>query len=64
MEEAYHCPDQKKLQALRDMANLLRIHSIESTNTAGSGWVCYFQPLGVRLERKSWLVVYVAGNIA
>lgn len=37
MEEAYHCPDQKKLQALRDMASLLRIHSIESTNTAGSG---------------------------
>lgn len=37
MGEAYHRPDQKTLQALKDMANKLRIHSIESTNTAGSG---------------------------
>lgn len=33
----YHCPDQKKLQALKDLANRLRILSIESTNAAGSG---------------------------
>lgn len=39
MGEAYHRPDQKTLQALKDMANKLRIHSIESTNTAGSGYV-------------------------
>ena len=37
MGEAYHRPDKKTLQALEDMANKLRIHSIESTNTAGSG---------------------------
>jgi len=37
MEDSYHRPDQKTLQALKDMANKLRIHSIESTNTAGSG---------------------------
>ncbi|XP_068714745.1 transketolase-like protein 2 [Montipora foliosa] len=37
MAEAYPQPDQKKLQALKNMAIKLRIHSIESTNTAGSG---------------------------
>ncbi|CAH3177338.1 unnamed protein product [Porites lobata] len=37
MEDTYHRPDQKTLQALKDMANKLRIDSIESTNTAGSG---------------------------
>lgn len=37
MGESYHRPDKKTLQALEDMANKLRIHSIESTNTAGSG---------------------------
>lgn len=41
MGDTYHRPDQKTLQALRDMANRLRIHSIESTNTAGSGYVQY-----------------------
>lgn len=40
-EDTYHRPDQKTLQALRDMANKLRIDSIESTNTAGSGYVQY-----------------------
>lgn len=39
MEDTYHRPDQKTLQALKDMANKLRIDSIESTNTAGSGYV-------------------------
>lgn len=39
MEGGYHRPDKKTLQALEDMANKLRIHSIESTNTAGSGYV-------------------------
>ena len=37
MAEGYHRPDQKTLQALKDMANKLRIDSIESTNAAGSG---------------------------
>ena len=41
MEDTYHRPDQKTLQALKDMANKLRIDSIESTNTAGSGYVQY-----------------------
>ena len=41
MEDTYHRPDQKTLQALKDMANRLRIDSIESTNTAGSGYVQY-----------------------
>lgn len=33
----YHCLDAKKLQALRDIANKLRIHSIESTSASNSG---------------------------
>eukprot|EP00112_Aurelia_sp_Birch-Aquarium-sp1_P019000 Seg4613.2 transcript_id=Seg4613.2/GoldUCD/mRNA.D3Y31 product="Transketolase-like protein 2" protein_id=Seg4613.2/GoldUCD/D3Y31 len=33
----YHCPDQKTLQTLRDIANRLRIDSIQSTNAAKSG---------------------------
>ena len=45
-EESYntgnksHRPNPKSLQALKDMANKLRIDSIESTNTADSGYVC------------------------
>ncbi|XP_028906993.1 transketolase [Ornithorhynchus anatinus] len=35
--EDYHKPDQQKLQALKDMANRLRIHSIQATTAAGSG---------------------------
>ena len=34
---SYHRPDQKKLQLLNDIANKLRIHSIESTNASKSG---------------------------
>lgn len=34
----YHRPDQKKLQLLNDIANKLRIHSIESTNASKSGY--------------------------
>lgn len=37
MAELYHCPDQKKIQNLKDVANKLRILSIKSTNAAGSG---------------------------
>ncbi|XP_078270777.1 transketolase-like [Rhinoraja longicauda] len=33
----YHRPDAATLQALRDMANTLRIHSIRATTEAGSG---------------------------
>lgn len=36
----YHRPDQKKVQNLRDIANKLRVHSINSTNASNSGWVC------------------------
>jgi len=36
-EETYHRPDQKKIQALNDVANKLRIHSIEATNASNSG---------------------------
>ena len=39
MENAYHKPDERTLQALQDIATKLRIHSIESTNAAGSGYV-------------------------
>uniref|UniRef100_A0A8D1BAJ7 Transketolase n=1 Tax=Sus scrofa TaxID=9823 RepID=A0A8D1BAJ7_PIG len=35
--EAYHKPDQQKLQALKDTANRLRISSIQATTAAGSG---------------------------
>ncbi|XP_038628776.1 transketolase isoform X1 [Tachyglossus aculeatus] len=35
--EDYHKPDQQKLQALKDMTNRLRIHSIQATTAAGSG---------------------------
>lgn len=37
MSELYHCPDKKKLQDLKDLANKLRILSIKCTNAAGSG---------------------------
>jgi len=37
MAELYHCPDQKKIQNLKDVANKLRILSIKCTNAAGSG---------------------------
>ncbi|XP_073229015.1 transketolase-like protein 2 [Porites lutea] len=37
MENAYHKLDERTLQALQDIATKLRIHSIESTNAAGSG---------------------------
>lgn len=37
MSELYHCPDQKKIQNLKDIANKLRILSIKCTNAAGSG---------------------------
>ncbi|CAG5115215.1 unnamed protein product [Candidula unifasciata] len=33
----YHCPDSKTVQTLKDIANKLRIHSIESTNASNSG---------------------------
>ncbi|XP_064604734.1 transketolase-like [Liolophura sinensis] len=33
----YHRPDQKKVQNLRDIANKLRVHSINSTNASNSG---------------------------
>ena len=39
MENAYHKLDERTLQALQDIATKLRIHSIESTNAAGSGYV-------------------------
>ncbi|KAM9325367.1 transketolase [Gastrophryne carolinensis] len=35
--EDYHKPDQPTLQALRDIANRLRVHSIRATTAAGSG---------------------------
>jgi len=37
MAELYHCPDQRKVQELKDLANKLRILSIKCTNAAGSG---------------------------
>ena len=37
--DLYHCPDQKKIQQLKDLANRLRVLSIESTTAAKSGWV-------------------------
>jgi len=37
MPELYHCPDQTKIQNLKDVANKLRILSIKCTNAAGSG---------------------------
>ena len=39
MPELYHCPDQTKIQNLKDVANKLRILSIKCTNAAGSGYV-------------------------
>lgn len=37
MADLYHCPDQKKIQSLKDLANKLRVLSIKCTNAAGSG---------------------------
>ncbi|XP_046840258.1 transketolase-like [Xenia sp. Carnegie-2017] len=36
-DAGYHRPDQSKIQQLNDIANKLRIHSIESTNASKSG---------------------------
>lgn len=36
-DTGYHCLDAKRLQALKDIANKLRIHCIESTNASNSG---------------------------
>ncbi|KAK7102916.1 hypothetical protein V1264_021071 [Littorina saxatilis] len=36
-DNQYHCPDAKRLQTLKDIANKLRIHCIESTNASNSG---------------------------
>ncbi|XP_074644799.1 transketolase-like protein 2 [Tubulanus polymorphus] len=36
-EGDYHRPDSNKLQALKDLANKLRVHSIEATNASNSG---------------------------
>lgn len=42
MAELYHCPDQTKIQNLKDVANKLRILSIKCTNAAGSGYVSIY----------------------
>ena len=48
-------PDEKTLKFLEDMANKLRIHSIESTNAAGSGLVAKeFSPF---CSIAGWIVV-------
>ena len=36
--DSYHCPDAKRLQTLKDIANKLRIHCIEATNASNSGY--------------------------
>lgn len=36
-DTGYHCLDAKRLQALKDIANKLRIHCIEATNASNSG---------------------------
>ena len=36
----YHRPDAKVIQNLKDIANKLRIHSINATNASNSGWAC------------------------
>ena len=33
----YHRPNAQRVQALNDIANKLRVHSIQSTSAAGSG---------------------------
>ena len=35
--ESYHRPDAKKIQELNDVANKLRVHSIQATNASNSG---------------------------
>ena len=42
MADSYQKPDQKKIVALKDIANKLRVHSIESTDAANSGCVQTF----------------------
>lgn len=39
MSDSYQKPDQNKIVTLKDIANKLRIHSIESTDAANSGYV-------------------------
>uniref|UniRef100_A0A8C9VH39 transketolase n=1 Tax=Scleropages formosus TaxID=113540 RepID=A0A8C9VH39_SCLFO len=40
--EDYHKPDQQTLQALRNIANRLRISSIKATTAAGTGFPAFF----------------------
>ena len=56
MGDTYHRPDQKTLQDLKDMAIKQRIDSIQSTNTAGSGYVCS----NFMLNFAAWLNLPVA----
>ena len=42
MSDSYQKPDQNKIVTLKDIANKLRIHSVESTDAANSGYVTDF----------------------
>ena len=39
MSDSYQKPDQNKIVALKDIANKLRVHSVEATDAANSGCV-------------------------
>ena len=63
----YHCPDAKRLQTLRDIANKLRIHCIDATNASNSGWelkrvVCVYT--ATALDSTSVQPVYVRWQLS
>lgn len=37
LQMSYQKPDQKRIQTLRDIANKMRIHSVNMTQASGSG---------------------------
>ena len=38
LQMSYQKPDQKRVQTLRDIANKMRIHSVNMTQASNSGW--------------------------
>ena len=48
----YHRPDAKKLQTLKDIANKLRIHSINATTASNSGYDAELNIIGLNFIRE------------
>ena len=49
LQMSYQKPDAKRVQTLRDIANKMRIHSVNMTQASNSGWV-HMIPSSIRLS--------------